>query len=160
MWSWCQLIRAVFPKCGPLESAASAWSGNLLEMQLLGFPPGRSRSETLGGQHPHGGQPSVLYQVLRVILRVILISKPWTEVTRAPVSQGHPQSWGLKVRSQVAESHGELSRHPVTASMVGWGGGLRGRFKREGIYIYLRLIGVFVWDKPTQYCKKLSSKSK
>ena len=156
MWSWCELIWSKGPKCGPLESAVSASSRNLLEMQLLGFPPGHSKSETLGGQHPHGGQPSVLYQVPKVILT----SKPWTEVTRAPVSQGHPQSWGLKVRSQVAESHGELSRHPVTASWVGWGGGLQGRFKREGIYVYLRLIGVFVWNKPTEYCKKLSSKSK
>ena len=28
-----------------------------------------------------------------------------------------------------------------------------GRFKREGTYIYLWLIHVDVWQKPTQFCK-------
>ena len=31
-----------------------------------------------------------------------------------------------------------------------------GRFKREGIRTYLRLIHVDVWRKATQYCKQLS----
>ena len=30
-----------------------------------------------------------------------------------------------------------------------------GRFKREGTYVYLRLIHVVVWAKPTQYCKAI-----
>ena len=36
---------------------------------------------------------------------------------------------------------------------VRWGGRLRGRFKTEKTYVYLRLIHVDVWQKPTQYYK-------
>jgi len=38
---------------------------------------------------------------------------------------------------------------------VGWGGGVGGRLKREGTYVYLQLIPVVVWQKPTQYCKAI-----
>ena len=31
--------------------------------------------------------------------------------------------------------------------------GMGGSFKREGPYVYLWLIHVDVWQKPTQYCK-------
>ena len=30
-----------------------------------------------------------------------------------------------------------------------------GRFKREGTFVYPRLIHVDVWQKPTQYCKAI-----
>ena len=36
---------------------------------------------------------------------------------------------------------------------MGWAVG--GRFKREGIYVYLWLIHVDVWKKPIQYCKPI-----
>ena len=36
---------------------------------------------------------------------------------------------------------------------MGWEVG--GRFNREGTYIYLWLIHVDVWQKPTQYCKAI-----
>ena len=36
-------------------------------------------------------------------------------------------------------------------NLEGWEVG--GRFKREGTYIYLWLIHVDVWQKPSQYCK-------
>ena len=36
---------------------------------------------------------------------------------------------------------------------MGWEVG--GRFKRERIYVYLWLIHVDVWKKPTQYCKPI-----
>ena len=29
---------------------------------------------------------------------------------------------------------------------------VEGRFKREGTYVYLWLIHVGVWQRPTQYC--------
>ena len=29
------------------------------------------------------------------------------------------------------------------------------RFKREGTYVYLWLIHVDVWQKPTQFCKEI-----
>ena len=32
---------------------------------------------------------------------------------------------------------------------------VRGRLKREGPYVYLWLIHVDVWQKPTQYCKAI-----
>ena len=36
----------------------------------------------------------------------------------------------------------------------GWDG-VRGKFKREGTYVYLWLIHADVWQKPTQYCKAI-----
>ena len=36
---------------------------------------------------------------------------------------------------------------------MGWDVG--GRFKREGTYVYLWLIHVGAWQKPTQYCKAI-----
>jgi len=33
-----------------------------------------------------------------------------------------------------------------------------GRFKKEGIYVYLWLIHVVVWQKPTQNCKNFTNK--
>ena len=36
---------------------------------------------------------------------------------------------------------------------MGWE--VRGTFKREGTYVYLWLILVDVWQKPTQYCKAI-----
>ena len=36
---------------------------------------------------------------------------------------------------------------------MGWE--VEGRFKREGTYVYLWLIYVNVWQKPTQYCKAI-----
>ena len=35
-----------------------------------------------------------------------------------------------------------------------------GRPKREGTYIYLRLIHADVWQKPTQHCKAIALKLK
>ena len=32
---------------------------------------------------------------------------------------------------------------------------MEGRFKREGLYVYLWLIHVHVWQKPTQHCKAI-----
>ena len=36
---------------------------------------------------------------------------------------------------------------------MGWEVG--GKFRREGTYVYLWLIHVDVWQKPTQYCKAI-----
>ena len=36
---------------------------------------------------------------------------------------------------------------------MGWEVG--GKFNREGTYVYLWLIHVDVWQKPTQYCKAI-----
>ena len=36
-------------------------------------------------------------------------------------------------------------------NLEGWEVG--GKLKREGTYVYLWLIHVDVWQKPTQYCK-------
>ena len=40
---------------------------------------------------------------------------------------------------------------------MGWEVG--GRFKREGAYVYLRLIHTDVWQKPTQSCKAVTLQS-
>ena len=40
--------------------------------------------------------------------------------------------------------------------LEGWDGEeVGGRFKREGTYVYLWLIHVDIWQKPTQYCKAI-----
>ena len=37
-----------------------------------------------------------------------------------------------------------------------WGGvGVGGKLKREGTYVYLWLIHVDEWQKPTQHCKAI-----
>ena len=36
------------------------------------------------------------------------------------------------------------------------GRAMRGRFKREGIYVYLWLIHVEVWQKTAKFCKAIS----
>ena len=41
---------------------------------------------------------------------------------------------------------------------MGWE--LGGKFKREGTYVYVWLINVDVWQKPTQYCKAIILQSK
>ena len=33
--------------------------------------------------------------------------------------------------------------------------GVGGGYKREGVYVYLRLICVDVWQRPTQYCRAI-----
>ena len=47
----------------------------------------------------------------------------------------------------------------IRCSVTAWKGGMRwemgGRCKREGTYVYLWLIHVDVWQKPTQYCKAI-----
>ena len=55
---------------------------------------------------------------------------------------------------------GVLIRGSVTTyrGRMGWEVG--GRFKREGTYIYLWLIHVEVWQKPTQYCNYPTLKNK
>ena len=41
-------------------------------------------------------------------------------------------------------------------NLEGWDGAGEGRrLKREGTYVYLWLIYVDVWQKPTQYCKEI-----
>jgi len=35
------------------------------------------------------------------------------------------------------------------------GVGVRGRFKREGTYVYLWLMHTVVWQKVTQHCKAI-----
>ena len=38
---------------------------------------------------------------------------------------------------------------------VGMGWEVGGRFKRKGTWVYLWLIHVDVWQKPTEYCKAI-----
>ena len=45
----------------------------------------------------------------------------------------------------------------MLCDLEGWDGWEVGeRFKREGTYVYPRLIYVDVWQKPTQHCKAIS----
>ena len=42
-----------------------------------------------------------------------------------------------------------------TPRRLGWGGEVGRKFKRERIFVYLWLIHVDTWEKPTQYCKTI-----
>ena len=61
---------------------------------------------------------------------------------------GHPVILFPKTRNPIRELRGRLKKQPRGA---GWGG----RFEREGMYVYLWLIHVGVWQKPTKYCKAI-----
>jgi len=49
-----------------------------------------------------------------------------------------------------------LRKHKLCINLEGWvGRQMGGRFKREGIYVYLWLIHVEVWQKTTKFCKAI-----
>ena len=43
----------------------------------------------------------------------------------------------------------------MTTLEAGMGDRVGGRFKREGIYVYLYVICIAVWQKPAQHCKPI-----
>jgi len=45
--------------------------------------------------------------------------------------------------------------HPDALDGEGLDEGVKGRLKRERIYVYLRLIHIVIWQKPTQHCKAI-----
>ena len=50
---------------------------------------------------------------------------------------------------------GSSTQRSVTTNLKGWDGGwVRGRFNREGTHVYLRLMHVVVWQKPTEHCRE------
>ena len=54
-------------------------------------------------------------------------------------------------------AHRELSL-VLCDNLEEWDGGGVGegrRFKRKGTYVYVRLIHVVVWQKPTEHCKSI-----
>ena len=50
---------------------------------------------------------------------------------------------------------GNSNRVSVSTQSGGMGTEMGGRFKREGIYVYLWLIHVDVWQKTTKFCKAI-----
>ena len=51
--------------------------------------------------------------------------------------------------------HRELNLE-LCINLEGWmGWEMGGGYKREGIYVYLWLICVDVWQRPTQYCRAI-----
>ena len=55
---------------------------------------------------------------------------------------------------------GTSNQGSVTTSRGGMGWEVGGRLMREGTYVYLWLIHVDVWQKPTQCCNYSSIKNK
>ena len=76
----------------------------------------------------------------------VLQSMGWQSWTQLSNWTGFPDSHSSLCVNKVTEIFNRIKKHS-------WGGG--GRFKREGTYVYLRLIRVDVWQKPTQYCKAI-----
>ena len=58
-------------------------------------------------------------------------------------SQGEFAVWLRKFKQGICINRGGIGRE------------LRGRFKREGIYVYLWLIHVEVWQETTKFCKTI-----
>ena len=52
-------------------------------------------------------------------------------------------------------TQGGQIRYSVTTKRGRMGQEVGGRFKKEGIYGYLWLIHVDVWQRPTQHCKAI-----
>ena len=55
---------------------------------------------------------------------------------------------------EAATQHGELTELCDDLE-GGWGGGVRGKSKREGTYVYLGLIHFVVQQKLIQHCKAI-----
>ena len=43
----------------------------------------------------------------------------------------------------------------MVVGVAGADSGVGRRLQREGMYVYLRLVHVVVWQKPTQHCKAI-----
>ena len=61
----------------------------------------------------------------------------------------------LSINGNLPYDSGNSNRASVKTSRGGMGRKVGGRFKREGTYVYLWLIHVDVWQKPTQFCKAI-----
>ena len=57
-------------------------------------------------------------------------------------------------------THGAQIWCSVTTQLDGMGWEVGGRVRKEGTCVYLWLIHVDVWKKPTQYCKAITSSEK
>ena len=66
---------------------------------------------------------------------------------------------GLGFMKKIVCINSNLTRPPmffIFNNLEGWDEGtVRGRLKREKIYVYLWLIHVNVWQKPIQYYKAI-----
>ena len=51
---------------------------------------------------------------------------------------------------------GNSNQGSVTTSRGRMGREVEGRFRREGTQVYLQLIHVDIWQKPTQYCRAIT----
>ena len=102
--------------------------------------------------------------VLSHFSHVWLFATPWTVACQASLSMGFFQTrtlaWVAIFFSRGSPNPGIEPRSPklqadcLPSEPPGkpYGGG---RFKREGIYVYLWLIHVVIWQKPTQHCKAI-----
>ena len=61
----------------------------------------------------------------------------------------------LEVKKKKEKEKHIIPDQTYTTQRAGMGWQVRGRFKREETHIYLWLIHVDVWQKPTQYCKAI-----
>ena len=62
------------------------------------------------------------------------------------------QLWFLKIRLQPSSTRCSMT----TYAWVGWGGRWEKGFRRDRTYVYLWLIHVDVWQRPTQYCRAIA----
>ena len=61
------------------------------------------------------------------------------------------ETYTLPYVKQIASENLLYVKFVLYDNLEGWEVG--GRFKMEGVYVYLWLIHVDVWQKPRQYCK-------
>ena len=73
-------------------------------------------------------------------------------VNSAAVNFGVHVSFSVLVSSGYMPSRGIAGLYSMTTQRGGMGWAVGGGFKREGTYVYLWLIHVGVWQKPSQYC--------
>ena len=109
----------------------------------------------------------------------LLFATPWTAARQAPLSRHREQTYGHAERGGEGEMYGKSNmetyitickiegqlefavwlrklKQGLCINLEGWNGAEGGReVQRDGIYVYLWLIHVEVWQKATKFCKAI-----
>ena len=126
----------------------------------LVFLSGESHGQrSLAGHGPQGCSESDMTEGTKHMETQTQRTDWWTQRGKERVGRIERTAWKhthdrMQNRQQVeicCMMQGAQTRCSVTT----WLGGGGREDKREGIYVYLWLIHVDVWQKPTQYCKAI-----
>ena len=116
-------------------------------------------------------EKSIIYEHVhmeprKMVLMNLFAGQEWRHRCREQICGHSKVSWGQNELKQQHEVYtlpcvkqiasGKLlynTRTPARRSVMACGMGRR--LRREGIYVYLRLIHIVLWQKPTQHCRAI-----